>query len=75
MADRQFTIITLVITALLWFGIPLRGSGLLLLAASALFSLAGLSVGLLISTVSRTQQEAFLAMFLFITTFSTGWLK
>ena len=38
----------------------------LLLAASALFILAGLSVGLLISTVSRTQQEAFLTMFLFI---------
>ncbi|NNK63375.1 MAG: ABC transporter permease [Gemmatimonadetes bacterium] len=52
--------------ALLWFGIPLRGSVLLLLAASALFILAGLSVGLLISTVSRTQQEAFLTMFLFI---------
>ena len=52
--------------ALLWFGIPLRGPVLLLLAASALFILAGLSVGLLISTVSRTQQEAFLTMFLFI---------
>jgi ABC-2 type transport system permease protein len=52
--------------ALLWFGIPLRGSVLLLLAGSALFILAGLSVGLWISTVSRTQQEAFLTMFLFI---------
>ena len=36
------------------------------LAAAALFILAGLSLGLFISTISATQQEAFLAMFLFI---------
>src|SRR6185503_4882291 len=40
--------------ALLWFGIPLRGPLLLLLVAAALFILAGLSVGLLISTISAT---------------------
>lgn len=55
-----------VAVALLWFGIPLRGSVAILLLASVLFILAGLAVGLLISTVSRTQQEAFLSMFLFI---------
>ena len=52
--------------ALLWFDIPLRGSVPLLLGAAALFILAGLSFGLFISTISATQQEAFLAMFLFI---------
>ncbi len=31
-----------------------------------LYIVAGLSVGLLISTVSQTQQEAFMTMFLFI---------
>ncbi|MDH5760639.1 MAG: ABC transporter permease [Gemmatimonadota bacterium] len=52
--------------ALLWFQIPLRGSVPALLVAAGLFILAGLSLGLFISTISRTQQEAFLAMFLFI---------
>jgi ABC-2 type transport system permease protein len=52
--------------ALLWFEVPLRGSIPALLLAAALFILAGLSFGLFISTISATQQEAFLAMFLFI---------
>jgi ABC-2 type transport system permease protein len=52
--------------ARLWFGIPFRGSPFALLPAALLYILAGLSVGLLISTVSRTQQEAFMTMFLFL---------
>lgn len=51
--------------ALLWFGIPLRGSVLLLLVASGVYILTGLGFGLFISTISRTQQEAFMTMFLF----------
>jgi ABC-2 type transport system permease protein len=54
------------VVALLWFDVPLRGSPLVLVLAAVLFILAGLSVGLLLSTVSNTQQEAFLAMFLFV---------
>jgi ABC-2 type transport system permease protein len=50
--------------ALFWFGIPFRGSALLLLLASVLYLLSALGVGLLISTISRTQQEAFMAAFL-----------
>ena len=50
--------------ALLWFRIPFHGSLWLLLVAAVVFILAGLSVGLLVSTVSRTQQEAFLGLFL-----------
>ncbi len=57
---------TVTAVALLWFDVPFRGSPLLLLAASLLFILAGLSFGLLISTISATQQEAFLSMFLFM---------
>ena len=34
--------------------------------AALLFVLAGLALGLVISTISATQQEAFLAMFLFL---------
>ncbi|MEJ2342166.1 MAG: ABC transporter permease [Gemmatimonadales bacterium] len=58
----DLALITAVGTA--WFGIPLRGSLLVLLAASLLFILSGLTAGLLISTVSKTQQEAFLTMYL-----------
>jgi ABC-2 type transport system permease protein len=50
--------------ALLWFGVPFRGSLSLLFAASVLYLLSGLGVGLLISTISKTQQEAFMASFL-----------
>ena len=60
----QISLVTAV--ALLWFGIPLRGSVLALTLAAVLFILAGLSAGLLISTLSSTQQEAFLVMYLFV---------
>lgn len=60
----QLTLVTTV--ALLWFDVPFRGSAVALLLAAALFILAGLSLGLFISTISATQQEAFLAMFLFV---------
>lgn len=52
--------------AVLWFHIPLRGSVAALVLASFLYVLAGLGVGLFVSTISRTQQEAFLTMFLFL---------
>ncbi|HEY0303503.1 MAG TPA: ABC transporter permease [Longimicrobiales bacterium] len=52
--------------ALLWFDIPFRGSALALLLAAGIYILACLGVGLLISTVSRTQQEAFMGMFLLL---------
>jgi ABC-2 type transport system permease protein len=50
--------------ALLWFGIPFRGSALVLLVGSVLYLLSGLGIGLFISSISRTQQEAFMAAFL-----------
>jgi ABC-2 type transport system permease protein len=52
--------------AVFWFDIPLRGSLVDLFLAAAVYIPAGLSFGLLISTVSRTQQEAFMVMFLFL---------
>ena len=54
------------VVAILWFQIPLRGPVGALILASFLYILAGLGAGLFISTISRTQQEAFLTMFLFI---------
>ncbi len=50
--------------AVLWFSVPLRGSLPLLFFASLLFVIAGLGMGLLISTVSETQQEAFMGTFM-----------
>jgi len=57
----------LLVTAvsMLWFHIPLAGSFALLLFASMFYILSGLGLGLLISTVSNTQQEAFMSMFFF----------
>ncbi len=56
-------IITLVAT--LWFHIPLRGTLGLLFLASLAYVICGLGIGLLISTVSSTTQEAFMTMFMF----------
>lgn len=50
--------------AILHFGVPFRGSALLLLLAAVLFLFCALGIGLLISTLSKTQQEAFLSSFL-----------
>jgi ABC-2 type transport system permease protein len=50
--------------AILWFGIPMRGSFVVLLPAAIIYIVATLAIGLLISTVSKTQQEAFMSMFL-----------
>ncbi|WP_242343355.1 ABC transporter permease [Anaeromyxobacter terrae] len=60
--------ILVLLVSRLWFGVPLRGSAVLLLAASFPFALCALGLGLLVSTVSRTQQQAmmtsvFLVMF------------
>lgn len=52
--------------AVFWFDVPLRGSVVALVLAALVYILAGLALGLLISSLSRTQQEAFLTMFLFM---------
>lgn len=52
------------VVAVLWFEVPFRGNPLLLLLAACLFLVCGLGIGLLISTLSQTQQEAFLSSFL-----------
>jgi ABC-2 type transport system permease protein len=49
----------------LWFGVPLKGSILLLFFSTAFFLLPALGVGLFISTISATQQEAMMSTFLF----------
>jgi ABC-2 type transport system permease protein len=49
-----------------WFGIPVRGSVVLLFALCLAFMLNTLGHGLFISTISRTQQQAMLTSLFFI---------
>jgi ABC-2 type transport system permease protein len=53
--------------ALLVFQVPFRGSVLLLFLCSALFLMTSLGAGLLLSTISQTQQQAMMANFFFTT--------
>ena len=46
-----------------WFGVPVHGSIPLLLGLSCVFLATSLGLGILISTVSKTQQEAMLLTF------------
>jgi ABC-2 type transport system permease protein len=48
-----------------WFKVPFNGSFLLLLLIAVVFVFATTAVGLFISTISRTQQQALLSVFLF----------
>ncbi len=50
----------------LWFRVPLRGSLLVLAGGTALYLFCVLAVGLLISTVSSTQQQAMVSAFFFL---------
>lgn len=55
------------ITALgvIWFHIPLRGNLFLLLFSTSIYLFTTLGIGLFISTISSTQQEAMMSVFLF----------
>ncbi len=55
----------IVVAALLVFGIPFRGSVMVLFGCSVLFLMTSLGVGLFISTVSHTMQQAMMASFFF----------
>jgi ABC-2 type transport system permease protein len=60
-------VLLVVAVAVFWFEVPLRGSFLLLFAISMLYVLCTLGLGLLISTISETQQQAMMtAVFFFL---------
>ena len=50
----------------LWFQVPFRGNPLVLLLGTSLYLLGVLGIGLLISTVCKTQQQAFATNFFVI---------
>jgi ABC-2 type transport system permease protein len=52
------------VVGVFWFAVPIRGSLLLLLASTVVYLLSVLGIGLFISTVAKTQQQALMtAMF------------
>jgi ABC-2 type transport system permease protein len=66
-----FALISLIDVALIslvgvyWFEVPIRGSLGLLLLATCLYLMTTLGMGLFISTISRTQQQAMMSAFFF----------
>ncbi len=62
-----FVDVLLIVTAARWhFGVPFRGSLLLLLGASGLFLFSTLGLGLFFSAFSSTQQQAMFITFMFL---------
>jgi ABC-2 type transport system permease protein len=57
------------IFGVLWFHIPFVGSPLVMLLGASLFLLAALGLGLLLSTLARTQQQAFALNFFLVNPF------
>ncbi len=55
--------IEILVVGTLWFKVPINGSVLLLVTLAGLFLLSALGIGLLVSTVARTQQEAMMLAF------------
>jgi ABC-2 type transport system permease protein len=64
MGYANVAIVSLV--AVRWFDIPIRGSLWLVALATGLFLMSSLGAGLLISTVSSTQQQAMMSAFFLI---------
>jgi ABC-2 type transport system permease protein len=58
-------VVLITVAALVVFHIPMRGSGLLLLASACIYLLTTVGAGLFLSTISRTQQQAVMAAFFF----------
>jgi len=65
----QAQMVLVIVFAILWFKIPMVGNAFLLLAATFIFLMSTLGIGLFISTVSKTQQQAMMTNFFFILPF------
>jgi ABC-2 type transport system permease protein len=60
-------VVLVMAVAVFWFEVPLRGSVTLLLAASLIYLICTLGLGLFVSTISATQQQAMMtASFFFL---------
>lgn len=58
-------VLLVAVVGVFWFEVPIRGSLLLLLVATTFYLMSTLGIGLFISTVSRTQQQAMMSVFFF----------
>lgn len=58
-------VVLVTVIAVYWFEVPIRGSLLLLIGATSLYLMSTLGIGLLISTISRTQQQAMMSAFFY----------
>jgi ABC-2 type transport system permease protein len=69
-------LLEILIVGVVLFGVPIQGSVPLLLGLSSLFLATSLGLGILISTVSKTQQEAMLLSFFILmpSIFLSGYL-
>ncbi|MCX8049156.1 MAG: ABC transporter permease [Methylohalobius sp.] len=56
----------ILVAAVTWFGIPFRGSLGLFYFALALYLLSAIGVGLMISSIARTQQQGLFGAFMFL---------
>ncbi|MGB2965114.1 MAG: ABC transporter permease [Anaerolineales bacterium] len=59
-----FNTVEVLVLGYLFFGVPIRGSIFLILLLSALFLTSSLAIGLLVSVIANTQQEAMLTVFM-----------
>jgi ABC-2 type transport system permease protein len=67
-AIAMVDVVLVVAVAVFWFEVPLRGSFSLLLGMSLIYVMCTLALGLFISTISETQQQAMMtATFFFLT--------
>ena len=61
-------VVLVLIVAIFWFEVPMRGSIALLFAMCMIYLLSTLGLGLFVSTISKTQQQAMMtAIFFFLT--------
>jgi len=58
-------VVMIALIGVFWFEIPLRGSPLVLLCGAVLFLVSSVAIGLFISTISSTQQQAEISTFFF----------
>jgi ABC-2 type transport system permease protein len=58
-------LIVIFLIGTLWFRIPFRGDIFLLAFSAVLYMINALSIGIFISTISRTQQQAVMGVFLY----------
>jgi ABC-2 type transport system permease protein len=61
-----FDVFIVVAIAVFWFEVPLRGSFALLFAMSMVYLLSTLGMGLFVSTISNTQQQAMMTAAFFV---------